>query len=125
VQLLGWQPREALRDIFDRHGLFLFPSFTEGFGKVFLEAMARGLAVVATDQGGARDLLRSGHTGFLAPVGDVAALAASVRRLRADPELIARIGAEARRTAERHTWRDSVEKLVEFSCRRLAAKASL
>ncbi len=58
VRLLDWMEVGRLREIYDAHGLFLFPSFTEGFGKAFVEAMARGLAVVATVQGGARDVIR-------------------------------------------------------------------
>jgi len=122
VDLRGWMERERLREVYDAHGLFLFPSFAEGFGKVFLEAMARGLAVVATAQGGARDLVRDGENGLLAPVGDAVGLAAQVRRLRVEPELAARLAAAGRRTAEGLTWRGAAASLAAFYAERLAAK---
>ena len=122
VDLRGWMERERLREVYDAHGLFLFPSFAEGFGKVFLEAMARGLAVVATAQGGARDLVRDGENGLLAPVGDAVGLAAQVRRLRVEPELAARLAAAGRRTAEGLTWRGAAASLAAFYAGRLAAK---
>jgi glycosyltransferase involved in cell wall biosynthesis len=50
----------------------------EGFGRVIVEAQAMGRPVVATDHGGARETLRSGVTGWLAPPGDPAALAAAI-----------------------------------------------
>jgi glycosyltransferase involved in cell wall biosynthesis len=43
VTFLDWMSQEDLRNVYDDHGIFLFPSFFEGFGKVFLEAMARGM----------------------------------------------------------------------------------
>lgn len=121
TEILGWMPREALRDVFDRHGIFLFPSFTEGFGKVFLEAMARGLVVVSSDQGGARDVIRSGENGLLVPVGDAGALAEAVFAIAGDPERARRLSRAGRSEAERYTWRAVVERLVDFYRSRLAA----
>ncbi len=50
----------------------------EGFGRVIAEAQAMGRPVVATDHGGAREILRDGETGWLVPPGDAAALAAAI-----------------------------------------------
>lgn len=55
--------------------LLLLPSEKESFGLVALEAMACGVPVIASDAGGIPELIRHGETGFLAPVGDVAAMA--------------------------------------------------
>jgi len=122
VTLRGWMEQERLCEVYDAHGLFLFPSFTEGFGKVFLEAMARGLAVVATAQGGARDLIIDGENGLLAPVGDVIGLVTQLRRVRTEEGLAERLAAEGRRTAERHTWRGAAASLADFYSELLAAK---
>ncbi len=54
--------------------LLLLPSETESFGLVALEAMASGVPVVASDVGGLSEVVEHGMTGFLAPVGDVAAM---------------------------------------------------
>lgn len=115
VRLLPWMPQQELMQIYDEHGIFLFPSFVEGFGKVFLEAMARGLCVVATDQGGARDVIRSGSNGVTVPVGDTAALVRETRALiGAGEETRRQLGEEARRTAAAYTWRGVAAALAEF-----------
>jgi len=64
----------------------------EGFGLVYLEAMASGLPVVTPNYGGQVDFLREGETGFLVPPGDADALAGALARLKADPALAAAIG---------------------------------
>jgi glycosyltransferase involved in cell wall biosynthesis len=114
LDLRDWMPRERLREVYDAHGLFLFTSYTEGFGKVFLEAMARGACVVATDQSGARDVVTHGVDGWLAPVADVDALVGGVRHLLLDDALAEAMSVRARRTAERYTWPVIVKALVGF-----------
>jgi len=68
----------------------------DGLPTVLLEAMARGLPVVATSTIGIPELVRDGETGLLAPPDDPEALAACLLRLRSDPELSARLGRAAR-----------------------------
>lgn len=115
VRLRDWMPQPELMTVYDEHGIFLFPSFTEGFGKVFLEAMARGLCVVATDQGGARDVIRSGVDGVTVPVGDVAALVRETRALiAAGDEACRRMSAAARSTAAGYTWTRVAASLADF-----------
>ena len=60
------------------------PSEQESFGLAALEAMACGVPVIASCVGGLPDVVAEGETGFLSPVGDVAAMAAHVSRLLAD-----------------------------------------
>lgn len=59
--------------------VFLFPSVTETFGNVVLEAMSSGLGVVAYDYAAPRLLIRSGENGWLAPLGDAEAFLAQTR----------------------------------------------
>jgi len=122
VELLDWLPTEELIEVYDRHGIFLFPSYFEGFGKVFLEAMSRGLAVVASDAGGMHDLIRSGGNGFLVPLGDAEAVVARVRELLADPERAARIGAAAAEEARAYTWERVARETASFYERLREAK---
>ncbi len=80
--------------------LFCLPSRREGLGVALLEAMAAGLAVVATAIGGMVEAVQDGVSGLLVPVEDVAALARALERLD-DPELRARLGSAAEARAER------------------------
>ena len=48
-----------------KNGILLYPPLFDGFGKVFLEAMDRGLCVIATKTGGMRDIIDDGRNGFL------------------------------------------------------------
>ena len=83
-----------------RAGLFVLPSLTEGVSLTLLEAMARGLAVVATRVGGNPEVVADGETGLLTPPGDPAALAAALLRLRRDDLERQRMGRAGRRRVE-------------------------
>jgi L-malate glycosyltransferase len=84
--------------------VFLLPSETESFGLAALEALSCGVPVVASRTGGLPELVRHGENGFLHPVGDVDAMAASVGRLLAEPATRRAFSLEARRSAEA-SWR--------------------
>jgi glycosyltransferase involved in cell wall biosynthesis len=89
--------------------VFLFPSMSETFGNVTLEAMASALGIVAYDYAAAREVLRHGESALLAPFGDSAAFVAHAERLARDPRLARALGLEARKRAESLTW----ERIVE------------
>jgi glycosyltransferase involved in cell wall biosynthesis len=63
----------------------------EPFGLIILEAMSAGVPVIAADTGGPAEVIEHGTDGLLYPVGSVEGLAAALRRLRADPELLRRL----------------------------------
>jgi glycosyltransferase involved in cell wall biosynthesis len=80
--------------------LLVLPSrLPEPFGMVLLEAMATGKPVIATDQGGPREIVRDGETGFLVPPGDPTALAEAISTLAADAALRRQMGLAARARA--------------------------
>jgi glycosyltransferase involved in cell wall biosynthesis len=107
-------PQRRLMDVYDTHGVFLFPSYFEGFGKAFLEAMARGLVVVASREGGARDLIRHDENGLLVPVGDSAAMAQACLAVQSGAVDAQAMSANARQTAMEHTWRRVAEETADF-----------
>ena len=114
VRLLDWMPQEDLLKVYDSHGIFLFPSFYDGAAKSCLEALARGLCVVASDVGGMRDYIRHGENGFRLPVGDVEGFAAATMGLLSDLPLCQRISAAARGAAVAYSWRRCAEKATAF-----------
>jgi glycosyltransferase involved in cell wall biosynthesis len=89
--------------------LFLFPSTSETFGNVTLEAMASGLGIVAYRYAAAREHLRHEESALLATPDDEAAFIAAAERLVREPGLAGRLGQAARATAERLTWQRIVE----------------
>jgi len=92
--------------------VFVFPSLTETFGNVTLEAMASGLAVAAFDYAAAAEHLRAPEAGALAPFGDVEALARAGVTLCRDPACIARLGRAARTKAESLSWEAVSERFA-------------
>jgi glycosyltransferase involved in cell wall biosynthesis len=84
--------------------VFLFPSVTETFGNVTLEAMASGLAVVAYRYAAARQHLEHGRSGLLAEPGDRAGFIAQAERLAREPGLARELGRAARAAAEPISW---------------------
>lgn len=80
--------------------LFLLPSEQESFGLVALESMAYGIPVVASDVGGLPEVIENGVTGFLAPCGDVSAMAEMAVNALTDDELYRRVSHAARKRVE-------------------------
>jgi glycosyltransferase involved in cell wall biosynthesis len=89
--------------------VFLFPSTSETFGNVTLEAMASGLGIVAYCYAAARQHLEHGRSALLAPFDDVEAFLALSRRMAREPLLPRELGAAARAAAERLTWERVVD----------------
>ncbi len=89
------------------------PSAREGLGTAVMEAMARGVPVVASAVGGLVDLVADGETGLLVPAGDPAALAGALRQLLESPELRERLAASALAAVERLSPQRLVERTLE------------
>jgi len=91
--------------------LFLYPSLTETFGNVTLEAMASGLAVIAFDYAAARQHIVHGVTGARVPRGEAAAFVRQVVQLGCDLALARTIGRAARAAVARLGWDRAVDEL--------------
>jgi len=95
------RPQTALAGM----GILVLPSLAEGFGLVLIEAMAAGVAVVATDVPGIRDVIRHNQTGLLVPPSDPPRLAAAIGQLVEDRALRERlIAAASADVRQRLTW---------------------
>ncbi len=99
VVLLGDLPRERLAEEYVNATLFCLPSVQEGFGIVFLEAMAAELPVVACRIAAVPEVVQDGVTGVLVPPRDPGALAEALERLIEEPARAKRLGQEGRRRA--------------------------
>jgi len=109
----GLQRGEALAAHYASGDLFLFPSLSETFGNVVLEALASGLGVVAFDQAAAAQHIRHGHNGALAMPGDEAAFIDAARWLLEDRETLRRVRLNARQHARRQGWEAIVQGFEE------------
>lgn len=83
---------------------FVFPSTTDTFGNVILEAQASGIPVIVSDVGGPRDLVNHGGDGLITKANDADDLAAAIRRLAEDSALRAKLGVSARKRVEDRDW---------------------
>jgi glycosyltransferase involved in cell wall biosynthesis len=99
----GWfDNREALAEEYRKHDVFVFPSFEEGMPNVVLEAMASGLAIVATNIPGTNELVMDGQNGILIQAPDQLA---QVLTLHAkDPAIVKKYGIMSRTLALRRGW---------------------
>ena len=102
---------EPLARAYANMDVFVFPSRTDTFGNVILEAMASGVPVVVTADGGPKFLVRSGVDGFIAAEDE--SFARCVRRLFDGRELRDNMSLAARRHATSLSWDDTFERLYE------------
>jgi glycosyltransferase involved in cell wall biosynthesis len=111
----GYLSGEELATAYASADMFVFPSTTDTFGNVILEAQASGLPCVVSDQGGPRELVTDGKDGFVTRGGDLAELCGAVRKLCADAGLRKTMGAAARRRVEDRSWPHAARKFWEIS----------
>jgi glycosyltransferase involved in cell wall biosynthesis len=111
VTFAGYQ--EDVVSAYAAMDVFVLPSRDEGFGLVFLEAMAVGVPVVGTRVIGSEDAVDDGATGLLVPYADAPALAQAVRRLLDDAELRCRLRDTAAERVQRSSSREQFAAQVE------------
>jgi sugar transferase (PEP-CTERM/EpsH1 system associated) len=99
IRLLGDRP--DIETVLAALDVFALTSVSEGLSNTILEAMAAGLPVVATEVGGADELVERDVTGVLVPARSPSALASSLALLLRDPAMRAAMGAAGRQRAER------------------------
>ena len=109
----GMRTGEDLAAHYASADVFLFPSVTETYGNVTIEALASGLAVVAYDHAAAAVHIRSGENGLTAPFGDRARFIRLAVDLLDRPAEIVRLGSSARTTAESIDWADVVSEFED------------
>lgn len=94
----------AVREAYRSSDVFCLPSLQEGFGIVYLEAMASGLPIVAFEAAAVPEIVQHGRVGKLVPPHDTEGLAAALVELLRDRDLRQRMGRAGRGTARRFDW---------------------
>jgi glycosyltransferase involved in cell wall biosynthesis/predicted metal-dependent phosphoesterase TrpH len=111
ASFLGWLEGAALAAASASADVFCFPSETDTFGQVVLEAQASAVPVLAVDAGGPRELICDGVDGLLRPAR-ADALAEALLALADSRALRRRLGRAARRSVEQRTWERALERLA-------------
>jgi glycosyltransferase involved in cell wall biosynthesis len=111
--LVGEQPPTSLSRVYQGADLFVLPSFHEGYGMAYAEAMAHGLPIIATTAGAVPEIVPR-TAGLLVAPGDTVELAQALRRMIAQPALAARFSAGARAAGTLlPNWRQTTEQWEE------------
>lgn len=100
----GYLKGRELAEAYASADVFLFPSSTETFGNVVLEAMASGLPVIVADAGGVKDSVRDDDDGFLCQARSVIGFTQAMEKFIKDPGLAASMGARARQHTLSKSW---------------------
>jgi len=96
VEFTGFLGGEELSRGYASADIFVFPSATDTFGNVVLEAQASGLPVIVSDEGGPKELIREGETGLVVKAGNRESLETAILSLVNDREKIMEMGRRAR-----------------------------
>lgn len=96
-----------------RARVFCLPSRQEGFGIVFLEAMAYGLPIAAASAGAVPEVVRARHTALLVPPGDAVRLANALVRLLTDRSLATRLGSAGPDRARAFDWTSTARTFLD------------
>jgi phosphatidylinositol alpha 1,6-mannosyltransferase len=122
VRFVGPLEGRALSEFYASADLFMFPSATDTFGNVLLEAMASGLPVIGAASGPTCELLAPGG-GITFPPGDAHALAAAIERLAADAPRREAIAGDGVRYAATCSWSGIFDGLIREYCDVIAGAA--
>jgi glycosyltransferase involved in cell wall biosynthesis len=106
----GYLRGDDLATAYASADFFVFPSTTDTFGNVVLEAHASALPVIVSDVGGPRDLIDDGEDGYITRANDAEEVADRIRRLVEDPALRQKMGLAARKKVESRDWQEAFER---------------
>lgn len=113
ITFTGVMDGKALSELYAAADVFWFPSATETFGNVVLEAMASGTAVIGAAAGGVQDMIKHDSNGLLCPPGDVDSNRNAALRLFQDKAVLNHLSREGRAYSLRQSWSCIFDKLFE------------
>ena len=115
IFLHGLRDQEYLIETLERAHVLVVPSSYEGFGIVYLEGMCFGLPAIGTTAGAASEIIEHGQTGYLIAPNDVESLAAYLKSLAEDRELLIRLSLNARQRYRRQpSWKETAGRIRDF-----------
>ena len=106
----GYLTGKQLATAYASADVFVFPSTTDTFGNVILEAQACGVPVIVSDSGGPKELVEDRTNGLITRSHDVDDFTRAIRALVTDPELRARMGTAARNSVVDRSWPNAFRK---------------
>ncbi len=113
VEFVGRLPHEKVMEYMTNCEIFSLPSWQEGFGVAYIEAMAHGKPVIACRGEGSEDFIEHGKTGMLVKPRDVNSLVEALDFLLSHPEKAKAMGERARKLVlENFTWEKNAEKTI-------------
>jgi phosphatidyl-myo-inositol dimannoside synthase len=125
ITFTGFLPKPDLEDLYRRASVFLMPSRGEGFGIVYLEAMAHGIPCIGSKHDAAGDVIVEGVTGFLVDQNDQAEIAGRLVALLREPDRARQMGAAgAQRVHDVFTFDRFSARITDLIERALEATAS-
>jgi glycosyltransferase involved in cell wall biosynthesis len=107
---LGYLTGESLARAYASADIFVFPSTTDTFGNVVIEAQASGLPVIVSDLGGPKELVEDGVNGLVTKSHDVKDVARAITLLVSDQDMRARMGKKARQSVVDRSWPGAFRK---------------
>ncbi len=111
----GYLRGEQLAAAYASADIFVFPSTTDTFGNVIIEAQASGVPVVVSDSGGPKELVEDKANGLVTKSHDVKDFTQAIRTLVCDPALRQRMGERARESVVNRTWPSAFQKFWEMT----------
>ncbi len=114
VEFIGWIPPEKMKTYYRKASVFVMPSLMEGFGLVFLEAMAQGLPVIGGNVGGTLELIKDGENGILVSPRNSQALKKAIQKEINDVAFRKKIISNGYSTVNEFTVKKMVKETVIF-----------
>jgi glycosyltransferase involved in cell wall biosynthesis len=114
VDFRGRVPRAEIAGIMDEHDLFVMPSRLEGFGMVFVEALARGLPCIGRNAFAMPELIEDGVTGAIVDTLDPVVVAQAISQTLANDAIFAEVERRADDVAARFSWDRAAMTVIDI-----------
>ncbi|NIM91381.1 MAG: glycosyltransferase [Candidatus Aminicenantes bacterium] len=119
VKFVGWLSQSRLSELIRQCFVFVLPSFSEGLGRVIIEALISGKPVIASNIGGLPEIIRDGEYGFLVQPDDPQELSQKILYLLRNPDQARKMGREGKEFAEQNfsneNYAKHYQKMIDLS----------